>query len=622
MNGLGYWSRILRVDLSTGETSVESPDEAWYRTYVGGSCLIAQFLLKELEPGTDPLGPANKLIFANGPLTGVPLPGLGRNSAGARSPLTGGIGFSEAGGFWGSEFKRAGYDALIVEGRAAAPCYLHIVDDHVEIRSAAALWDLPTMEVERSIKTETGDRSTCVAQCGTAGARRVRFASIVNDLTHFYGRTGLGAVMASKNLRAVAVRGHHDLALADPSLIKELRLFMKEKRLELTGSLQDEGTANVVPSQNATSGLPTRNFTAGQFDGADSVTGAAMRDSILVRRGTCYSCSVTCKRVVSTQEPWNVDPAYGGPEYETVGAFGPLCGIDSLPAIAKANELCALYCMDTISCGVTIAFAMECFEHGLLTAKDTGGLDLRFGNAEAMVEMVRRIGEREGLGDLLAEGSARAAAQIGRGAEELAMHVKGQELPLHEPRVKFGYGLSVALSPTGAEHMNTLHDNAYVKAVRRLEPWGIYKPLPVDDLGPDKVRMVLAEENWKHFRGCAVQCAFVPWSVDQTVDIVRGVTGWDFGLMELAKVGERTRALSRIYNLREGLSSRDDALPRRFLKPFQSGPAAGIAPTEDLFSAARSAYYEFSGWDPQTGRPLRSKLEELGIEWADQHSSR
>jgi aldehyde:ferredoxin oxidoreductase len=618
MTAGGYWGRVLRVDLAAGRISVETHDDVWLRTYFGGSCTIAQYLLRELKPSTDPLGPSNRLIFATGPLTGVSLPGLGRNSVGARSPLTGAIGFSEAGGFWGAELKRAGYDAIVLEGRAAEPCYLHIIDDQVELHPASHLWGLPTGDVERMIKSEVGDANTRIAQCGIAGERGVRFASIVNDLTHFYGRTGMGAVMASKNLRAVAVRGHKRVPVADEAKIGELRQSMKGQWQELAGGLHDSGTAGVVMSQHATSGLPTRNFTQGQFEGAELVSGQAMRDSILAGRGTCYACPITCKRIVETDGRWEVDPLYGGPEYETIGALGSLCAVDSLPAIGKANELCAKYCMDTISTGVTIAFAMECFEEGLFTLEDTGGIDLRFGNADSMVEMVRRIAEREGLGDLLAEGSARAAAKIGAKAPDLAMHIKGQEMPLHEPRVKHGHGLSLAFSPTGADHMNTFHDTSYTKKTDDLKPWGILEPLPIDDLGPGKVRMIIHVENWKHFRGCSIHCALVPWSLNQIVEIVSAVTGWETSLYELAKVGERAHVLARMFNLREGFTDRDDSLPKRFLVPFETGPAAGSAPSPEAFEAAKRKYYEMSGWDPRTGVPLRWKLEELNIAWAEE----
>jgi aldehyde:ferredoxin oxidoreductase len=616
MTMAGCWGRILRVNLSDGKTSVEAHDETWYRTYFGGACMITEILLNELEPSIDPLSPRNILIFAAGPLTGVSLPGLGRNSVGAKSPLTGGIGFSEAGGFWGAELKRTGFDAIIIEGRSANPCYLHIVDDQVEFKSASHLWGLDTGDVERMIKLEVGDRNTKVAQCGIAGENKIRFSSIVNDLTHFYGRTGMGAVMASKNLRAIAIRGHLAIPLANENKIKELRQFMNEHRLELAGNLREVGTASVLMSQNATSGLPTRNFTEGQFEGAEKISGETMRDTILLNRGTCYACSITCKRVVKTEEPWNVDPLYGGPEYETIGSLGSLCGVDSLPAIAKANELCAKYCMDTISTGVTIAFAMECFEKGLLSSRDTNGINLVFGNDEAMVEMVRMIAEREGLGNLLAEGSARAAREIGGGAEEFAMHVKGQELALHEPRVKFGHGLSIAFSPTGPDHMNTFHDTGYTKRTDKLKPWGILEPLPVDDLGPGKVHMIKCEENWKHFRGCSVHCALVPWSMDQIVDIVSAVTGWETSLYELGQIGERVQVLSRMFNLREGFTIQDDTIPKRFMQPFKSGPAAGMAPSRESFEAAKKKYYEMSGWNPQTGIPYRWKLEELNIAWA------
>jgi aldehyde:ferredoxin oxidoreductase len=614
----GYTGRILRVNLTQGTIGVETPDELWYRAYFGGTGLIAYYLMKELAPGVEPLGPENKLIFAAGPLTGVPAAGTGRNSLGAKSPLTGGIGFSEAGGFWGAELKRAGFDAIIIEGRAPRPSYLAIIDGQVEIRDATALAGRMAHEVQEAIRTEVGDRSTRVAQCGPAGENLVRCASVVNDLKHFYGRAGLGAVMGSKNLRAVAVRGHSAVPVVDQARVTELARFMVEKWPELAGGLGQNGTAATVMALNAAGGLPTRNFAHGVFEGAEAISAQRMNETILTDRESCFACPIRCKRVVrATSPPWDVDPVYGGPEYETLAALGSNCGVSDLTAVAKANELCGAYVLDTIGTGMCIAFAMECFERGLLTSADTGGLDLRFGNAPAMVEMVSRIARREGLGDLLAEGTARAAARLGGDAARLTLHVKGQEAPMHDPRLKHGLGLGYAVSPTGADHCHNIHDTIYAKRIEGARPWGILRTVPETDLGPDKIRLLRPIMLWRHFANCAALCMFVPWTPGQVVDLVNAATGWDTSLYELTMVAERAHVLARLFNLREGFTGDDDRLPARFFVPFTDGPIAGVAPSPEGFDQARRAFYEASGWHRDSGVPERWKLEELDLAWAD-----
>ena len=612
----GYAGKILRVNLTSGRTSCETPDEGFYRRYFGGTGFIAYYLLKELPKGVDPLGPDNKLIFALGPMTGHPLAGSGRNSVGAKSPLTGGIGFSEAGGFWGAELKKAGFDAVIIEGKADSPCYLYIHDGQVEIRDARRIWSKTTGEAEDVIRQETGEPHVRVAQCGIAGENKVRYACILNDLTHAYGRTGMGAVMGSKNLRAIAVRGTGEVSAENPEKILELaRSMAVDRRAEWEG-FRDTGTAGGVVSLHNQSALPTKNFKFGQFEGYEKISGQTMRDTVLIGRDNCYACPIHCKRVVKTGEPYNVDPRYGGPEYETVGALGSTCGVDDLPAVCKGNELCNAYGLDTISAGVTIAFAMECFERGILAREDLDGIEAGFGNAQAMLALLEKIARRDGIGDLLAEGTLRASQKIGKGSEELAVQVKGQEIPMHEPRLKMGLGVGYALSPTGADHCHNIHDTSFVKGNKRARPYGILDPVPADDLGPRKVRILAYMLSRRHFGNCVGLCDFVDWTEDEVVEMVRAATGWDSSLWELAKAGERAMTLARLFNIREGFTDADDILPKRFHEPFLTGPIAGVAPTPEQLERAKRDYYEMMGWDRQTGVPSRAKVQELDIEWA------
>jgi len=612
----GYAGKILRVNLSTSSTSIEEPKEDFYRRYLGGTGFISYFLLKEVKEGIDPLGPDNKLIFANGPLTGVPISGTGRNSVGAKSPLTGGQGNAEVGGFWGAELKFAGFDGIIVEGKATAPVYLWIEDGKVEIKDARHLWGKTTKDVQDILKEEHGS-GTRVCQIGPAGENMTRFACIVNDINHAAGRCGLGAVMGSKNLRAIAVRGHQKFPLANQANATTLmrRLYGEVKNNRGAQGMHNNGTAGMTLAQSTTSGLPTRNFQQGQFEGAEKITGATLNKTMLKGRGGCFACTVRCKPEVAVGEPYNVIPEYGGPEYETIASLGSLCAIDNLPAIAKGNALCSAYGLDTISTGVSIAFAMECFERGIITEKDTGGIKLNFGNAEAMLQMVEMIAHRKGFGDILAEGAARAAKKIGRGSEAYAMHVKGQEIPMHEPRLKMALGIGYTISHTGADHCHNIHDTVYTTRISSgMKAMGIFDPLPAQDLSPAKIRILVYGSLWQHVIDSLVFCNFVPLSADDIIELMRSVTGWNTNLFELMKDAERYVTMARIYNIREGKSKAEDVLPKRFFTAFTSGPLQGVAPTEAQVNESIETYYGMLGWD-KSGVPTSAKLAELGIEW-------
>jgi aldehyde:ferredoxin oxidoreductase len=617
----GYTGKILRVDLSSESLVTEEPPENFYRQYFGGECFVGYFLLKELPRGVDPIGPDNKLIFAAGPLTGVPVGGCGRHSVGGKSPLTGAFGEAEAGGYWGAELKMAGFDAIIVEGRAEKPVYLFVRDGEAQIREAGHVWGLKTLECQNTIREELGDPGIKVAQIGPAGESLVRFACVVNDLDAFAGRTGMGAVMGSKNLKAVACRGHERPSLADPPGVGAIARWIRDNTPIANKALRDLGTASVIRGLNRRGGLPTRNFQAGSFDGVDKISGQAMKDTLLVRRRGCFACPVQCKREVKVDGPYAVDPRYGGPEYETIAALGSNCGIDDLEIIAKGSELTAAYGLDSISCGGVIAFAMECFEHGLLTLQDTGGLDLRFGNGPAMLQMIEQIALRRGLGALLSEGVARASKKLGSTTEEFALHIKGQEIPMHEPRWKQGMGIGYMMSPTGADHCHNMHDSNYAAPNPLLEDMkslGILEPLSVNDLSPAKIRLLIYSSLWIHFLNCAVCCYFVmvygQVGFERMAQLVRSVTGWDTSVFELMKVGERAVTLARAFNVREGFTSHHDDMPRRFFTPHISGPLEGIALDPATLQKARETYCDMMGW-PQ-GSPSPGKLAELGIEWA------
>ena len=622
----GYNGKILRVDLTAGSWTVEEPDELFYRRYWGGQGFAGYHLLKEQAAGTDPLGPDNLLIFAAGVMTGSKLPAMPRYSVAARSPLTGLCGESEAGGFWGPELKLAGYDAVTLKGRAEHPVYLWIHDGQVEIRDARALWGMVTGRAQDAIREEVGEPRARVAGIGPAGENLVRYACILNENKHANGRNGLGAVMGSKNLKAIAVRGKGGPEAKDPEAVNALaRWYAAQVPVNPTLKvLHDQGTPSLVSGLDAAGMFPTRNFRSGTFEGAKSIDWDAYQREIFVQGGSCYACSIRCKRIVKSEGEYQVDPAYGGPEYETLGAFGSACGIDNLRAIARANELCNRYGLDTISTGMSIAFAMECFENGLLSREECDGLDLTWGNAATMLALVEKIAHREGIGDLLAEGSARAARKIGRGAERFTIEVKGQELAMHEPRGKPGVGLGYAVADMGADHLLIAHDPGFQlkesAVFKTLAPLGVLEPVDGLDLGPRKVRLFRPMEDIYAFWRAAGVCLFgyaprVSVPLEKFVEMARAVTGWDFGAHELLKAGERATNLIHSFNVREGARRDLDRLPERFFEPLPDGRLKGVALSKQQLEEAITLLYQMKGWDPATGIPTRARLEELDIPW-------
>ena len=620
----GYAGRILHVDLTSGKLEVENPSEAFYRQYMGGSALGMYYALRHIPAGADPLGPENVLIITLGPATGLPISGTSRVTATARSPLTGAIGDAQAGGFWPAECKNAGFDAIVIKGRAAKPVYLWLHDGEAELRDASHLWGLVTGEAQAKIRDELAEPKAEVLQIGPAGENGVRFSCIINMCNRANGRTGMGAVMGAKRLKAVVVRGHQRPEAADPEALRALTRWGLDNLERRVGSLGKYGTAKTVGNQQADGGLPSYNWTSGVMEGYDKITGQTMYDTILKERDTCFGCAVRCKRVVEVKDgPFQVDPLYGGPEYETLATFGSYCGVSDLAAISKANEICNKYGMDTISCGATVAWAMECFEKGLITTADTDGLVLNFGNAEAMVKLTEKIAKREGFGKLLGEGSARAAAQIGRGTEACVVACKKQEYPAHMPRVKRTLALIYAVNPFGADHMSHEHDPSYEEDGYEayLAQLDLKDPQPERSLNAEKVRFALYTQWMYSCLDSVNVCDFVwgpgwqLYSSNHLVELVRAATGWDVSLYELVKLGERRLNMMRAFNAREGMSRRDDVPPERIFTPLKGGPSDGFKVDRDELAQAFDTYYAMAGWDVKTGNPTRAKLAELGIAW-------
>ncbi|HUG34487.1 MAG TPA: aldehyde ferredoxin oxidoreductase C-terminal domain-containing protein, partial [Anaerolineales bacterium] len=569
-----------------------------------------------------------------GVTTGAAISGQSRINANAKSPISGGRGDSQGGGFFPAELKFAGIDGLVIKGKSATSVYLWIKDGEFELRDAAHLMGKKTGEVDDILKEELGDKKIEILQHGPAAEKGVLFSSLVSMANRNNGRTGMGLVMASKNLKAVVVRGKKKPALADSKALAALNKTgpkILPDNPDMPG-LAAEGTATVVLFQNTSGTLPTRNFSEGQFEHCEDISGARMVETILKERDTCYACVVRCKRVVEIKEgAYRADPQYGGPEYETLGTFGSYCGVNNLAAIATASQMCNEYAVDTIAAGATIAFAMECFEHGVITREQTGGLELKFGDADAMLKALTMMLTGEGgFGRTLGMGSERAAKVWGNGADEFLITVKGAEAPAHMPQAKRSLGLIYAVNPFGADHQSSEHDPYYEEGVadlnlNRLKLLGLGTPQPGYSLTEEKVRFAYLTEVFYSMLDSVELCQFVfgpAWTLygpAETVEMINAVTGWDVTVEELMAVGERRLNLFRTFNAREGLNRNADKLPKKFFKALKGeGPTAGFALTHEEIESALDTYYRFAGWTSD-GIPTRETLKKHDIEWAAEY---
>jgi len=605
----GYMGKVLRVDLTARRTWDEPLSEEPLRRYLGGAGLGAWYLYRETRPDTDPLSPDNLLIFLTGPLVGTKVPTSGRHAVIAKSPL-GQWGESDSGGTWGQMLKRAGYDGILVSGASVAPVYLWVTAEEVAIRPAQHLWGLDTYDVDPRLKAETASRAVVLA-IGPAGERLARLAAVMNDGHdgRAAGRAGLGAVMGSKRLKAIVVFGTLPMPIAHPDALLQTVKQTAPVINERTRSRRDFGTAGGILPAAAIGDAPIKNWTLGTWDRFEKISGQRMAETILKGKYFCAACTIGCGREVEVASGPYAPVKGAGPEYETLVSLGSMCLVDDLEAVALGNELCNRYGLDTISTGGAIAFALEAFERGLLTLADTGGLALTWGDPRVMLTLVRQIGLREGIGKLLGEGVRAAARQIGRGAEEFALHVRGLELAQHDPRSMNSLAVAYATYPRGACHRGCSHylerhgvaDIGYAKALPRQDPAG-------------KGRMVAQLQDYAGLFNSLKVCQFImPGTLGQ--DLVRYLnltTGWDVTLNELLMIGERASNLKRMYNVRLGQSRQDDVLPRRILEEALPGGGAGnyLPP----FEAMLEEYYATRGWD-SNGIPTPETLRRLGLKW-------
>jgi aldehyde:ferredoxin oxidoreductase len=606
----GWTGKLLRVNLTTGSSRVEDIPADWLRDYIGGRGVADRYVWQELNPRVDPISADNKLIFATGPLTGTPVSCGARYMVVTKGALTNAITTSNSGGHWGPELKFAGYDLLLIEGRADRPVYLFIYDDDVQIRDARAFWGKTISETEDGIRDELGIPGLRIAGIGPAGERLVRFACIINDKHRAAGRSGVGAVMGSKNLKAVAVRGTRGLAIADPHAFLKAFWTMRDHLNQSAArqGMTELGTASTIDLTNAFGGCPTRNFESGQFEQAENLNGNSIKDQRMVANKACFACTIACGRVTHlpgatadkflvNMHPRNWRTAGEGPEYEAAWALGADTGVGDLDAVIKANWLCNDLGMDPISMGATLAAAMELYERGVVSDSQVD-LPLRFGSGEALVRMTEATAYREGFGNELAEGSKRLGDKFKH--PEVFMGVKGQEFPAYDARGFQGMGVAFATCNRGACHLR-----AWTPGV---ESDGTFDPhTPVG-----KAEWVANEQNRTTSHDATGVCLFtgIGAPLEDLVACTAAATGLPFTLNDFVKAGERTWNLERLWNLKAGFTSADDTLPERLLKEgHKSGPAKGVTVHLDQMLPV---YYRVRGWD-EYGVPTRQKLAELGL---------
>jgi len=605
----GYLNRILRVDLSTGELSEEPISMEIAVAFVGGRGYGAKILYDELPPGTDPLCPKNKIIFMTGPLTGTAAPTSGRFSVSTKSPVTGTVLDANSGGYWGTELKRAGFDGIVIEGASETPVYLAILNGRAELRDASSLWGLDVFQTEDKLKGMVNDPMARVACIGPAGEKLVKIAAIMNEKHRCAARGGVGAVMGSKKLKAIVVRGKSEIPLANPyAFMKEVRQTLGVLRGHpLTGdSLGRYGTAVLVHAINKAGVFPSRNYSIGFFEDAEKVSGEYMSKTILRGKKGCYACPIMCGRVTEAKNPDGSVLVTEGPEYESIWSLGPNCGISDLNGIAVANDLCNRLGVDTISMGQVAGFLIACAKNGKVKSEELGVV-ADWGNVESLLKIIKMTADRQGIGDLLAEGTKRAAEKLG--AQDYAMHVKGLELPAYDPRGVKGQALSYATSNRGGCHLRGFMISAEVLSTPRyLNPNSYDNKAALTKVLQD-VFAVLDSLVLCKYTSLALfsTLAFEP---DYYARLLTTATGFYVDREEFYRIGERIYNIERLFNVREGFSRKDDYLPKKFLQvAIPDGPAKGQLVDMDRLL---NDYYAVRGWD-YNGIPTDKRATQLGL---------
>ena len=612
----GYAGRYLRVNLTEGKISKEKLDENIARKYLGGVGIGSYMLYKEVPAGVDPLAPDNKMFFFTGPLTGTRVP-TNRYMVVAKSPLTGILAWSSSGGHWGPELKYAGYDGVVIEGAAEKPVYLWIDDEFVEIRSAKSLWGATTGQTEERVRKELKDEEIRVACIGPAGEKLVRFGCIINDRARAAGRCGMGAVMGSKKLKAIAIRGTSSVTVPNiDELIEQIRKVYEAWKPEpYAKSMNLYGTTAMTAFANGIGAYPTRNFRSGFFPEWEKLSGPTLSKTLHIKKSACFGCLIACGRISRIRSGPYKGQELEGPEYEHTNTFGGRCENSDLESVAMCHYLVNEYGMDGITCGATIASAMEWYEKGILSKEDVDNLDLTWGNSEAIVELVKRIGGRKGIGNTLAEGSRIAAQKIGRGAEYYAMQTKGLEYAGYEPRAMKGLALSYAVSNRGGCHITS----GMMWLDLGMHHWLYYPETPMDPfvLDTEKVKAQIYTEYRYTVIESAILCKFLAgmaFPAELLAALLSSGTGMKIDVPQMDLIGERIWNIQRLYNIREGIGRKDDTLPQRFFEePLPEGFSKGQVIERKVFEEALDDYYSMHGWDNQ-GVPTKGKIKELGLE--------
>ncbi len=597
--------RLLSVNLSNGETSTRLLPASVIRTWLGGSSLGAHILYPWLVEELDPLSPEAPLLFLTGPLTGTIGAAVGRYVLCAKSPATNLWGESHIGGYFGPELRAAGYDGLLITGRASTPVYIWIHNEKVEIRSADHLWrSCDTLQTQEKIKDEIGDRLVRVACIGLAGENMLRFGSVLCDHGRVAGRTGMGAVMGSKQLKAIAVRGKKPVPVAQPEKFsltrRQVNINLKDDNFSRT--LREIGTAGIADYLNYLGCMPSHYFTRGFFEGTERISGTTVAETILSGVSTCHGCVIACGRVVRLDD--GVERV--GPEYETTVGFGSNLGIDDVSAITKLNELCDRYGVDTISLSNVIGLAFLLYQEGVITPSSSSGEQLIWGDSEVVERLVHSTVKREGFGDLLARGSKALAEHFNLG--DMAAQVNDLEIPFHDPRGSSGMALVYATSPRGACH----NQSDYFLA----DEFGqTYEDIGIDhydrQAGAEKAANVARHQDWRTMNNSLILCYYANVSPQTVLNLVNQVTDFGYTIEELITVGERAWNLKRVINHRLGLTRENDRLPKHLLKPLPDGGSAGYVPP---FDEMLGAYYKARGWDSETGRPSPERLQTLDLD--------
>lgn len=602
----GYMGKLLVVDLTRGELLDEPLDPTWAHDFVGGAGYAARYLYDELGPDTDALGPDNTLMFMTGPLVGTRAPSCGRHEVCAISPLTGIWGESNSGGFWGAELKFSGYDGIVIRGRSETPVWLSIIDGQSpSLHDAAGLWGLDTYETQQRLRDEMEDQKLRVASIGPAGENLVLYAAIMNDHGRAAGRTGMGAVMGSKNLKAIAVRGRQRVPLAEKESFRltagqALQTVMDDISSQVYNQM---GTASFVDMSMMWGNMPNKYWSQAQFDEATNLSGVAMMETILSRSVPCYGCAVACGREVTLKDtPYGVG-VVDGPEYETVAMLGSQLLVDDLPGVAYAGHLCNRYGLDTVSAGSSIALAYLLYDRGFITSADTGGLPLRWGDIDVAHTLLEMIAQRQGFGSILADGVKRISARYQ--AEDLAVHVNGLEPAAHDPRALSGMAVIYATSPRGACHMQG--DMYAVDMGLTLPEVGIHPSGRFKTRGKSKVAAKV--QDWRTLYNSAIMCAFVNPTAPVLVKLLSEATGWSSDIVWWQRTGERIFNLKRAFNNRLGVRRGNDRLPERFFVPMSNG-SRGRTPRMEMLL---EEYYACREWDWETGKPSPDKLISLGL---------